>query len=792
MDLIKQNKFVFLDGAMGTLLQNSGLKLGECPEVLSITNGETVMDIHRQYIQAGSDIIYANTFGANSLKLKESGYTVEQVIFASVQVAKKACEGTKTKVALDIGPIGEMMQPTGTLGFDTAYNIFKEMVTIGEKAGADLVVFETMTDLYEVKAGVLATKENTKLPVFVSMTFEQNGRTFTGCEIKSMAVTLQGLGVDALGINCSLGPVEILPLAKILVENTTLPVFVKPNAGLPNLVSNSYDVTPQTFATQILEFAQIGVSMVGGCCGTSPEYIQQVVKVLKDTPVTARNVELESSVCTPSRYVKIDGVKIIGERINPTGKKLFKKALVEGDINYVLKQAIQQVEYGANILDVNVGIPDIDEASTMVNVIEQIQAITDTPLQIDSTNADVIAKALRIYNGKAIVNSVTGDIAVLDKILPIVKKYGAAVVGLTLDEGGIPELAQDRFIIAKRIMEKALEYGIPKHDIYIDCLTLTASAQQKEVMETLKAVRMVKEQLGLKTVLGVSNISFGLPNRELLNHSFLLLAMSAGLDLPIINPNVESMLDAVRTYNVLTNTDVNSAEYIKAYRNQTATAKIVTVTAETLVQEGSQPKLVLAIKQGLKQETILETQQLLKTELPLNIVNNYLIPTLDEVGLGFENGTVFLPQLLQTAMVAGFAFDEVKKEIAKTDTAEVSDGVIVLATVKGDVHDIGKNIAKVILENYGYNIIDLGKDVAVDTIIKTLKETGAKVLGLSALMTTTLKSMQETIKAVRDENIECKIMVGGAVLTEEYAIKIGADFYARDAKKGVDFVKNIF
>lgn len=799
--------FIFLDGAMGTMLQNSGLKLGEKPELLSITHGETITAIHRQYVEAGANIIYANTFGANSLKLADCEYSLDEVIGASVGVARAACVGTSARVALDVGPLGEMMKPTGTLSFDEAYVAFREVALAGERAGADLVVMETMTDLYEVKAGVLAVKENTSLPLFVSLSFEENGRTFTGCSIESMAVVLEGLGIDAIGINCSLGPREIFPLAKRLSRHTTLPIFIKPNAGLPNLNSDCYDISPQGFAVDMVRYAELGVSIVGGCCGTTPEYIRALVEAFEGKLVVRREVQLKSCVCTPTRYVVIEDVRVIGERLNPTGKRVFRQALIDKNMNYILQQALSQIEAGADILDVNVGIPDIDEALMMKEVVVHLQAITDTPLQIDSSDRDAVETALRVYNGKAIVNSVNGELEVLDSLLPIVKKYGAAVVGLTLDKNGIPPLAEDRFDIAKRIMEKALEYGIGKQDIIIDCLTLTASAQQREAQETLKAVRMVKERLGLKTALGVSNISFGLPNRELLNHSFLLLAMGEGLDLPIINPNVESMMDAVRSFRLLMNIDENATLFIDAYKNHSSVKRGVAVTtgvitgettAEAIGKTAVEIKKEVGaldirgiIKKGLSGQAVEATQKLLQTVAPLDIVNNYLIPALDEVGDEFERGTLFLPQLLQAAQAAGVAFDEIKKLLARDGSKTISKGTIILATVKGDIHDIGKNIVKVILENYGYTIIDLGKDVAVERVVEELKRIHAPILGLSALMTTTLKSMQETITAVRDEKLDCKIIVGGAVLTEEYAMKMGADHYAKDAKKTVDIVKMI-
>ncbi|MEG2770095.1 MAG: homocysteine S-methyltransferase family protein, partial [Oscillospiraceae bacterium] len=573
------DKFLFLDGAMGTMLQKSGLKLGERPETLSITNADLICDIHKQYINAGANIIYANTFGANDLKLKDNEYSLNEVITASINCAKNAVKGTDTQVALDVGPLGEMLKPAGSLSFDDAYNEFKKVVIAGENAGANLVVFETMTDIYEVKAAVLATKENTKLPIFVSMSFEENGRTFQGCPVEAMALVLEGLAVDAVGINCSLGPQEIFPLAKRLCDSTNLPVFVKPNAGLPNLKTGGYDLNPETFAEILKDYINLGIFAVGGCCGTTPDFICETKKVFEKYKPFKREQHFRAAICSGTKYLPLENICVIGERINPTGKKIFREALKNNDMDYILKQAVDQQEAGADILDVNVGTPGIDEPQMMINVVTNLQSVTDLPLQIDSSDPIAVEKALRIYNGKAIVNSVNGEKAVMDKLLPIVKKYGAAVVGLTLDENGIPPKAEERFAIAKHILETALSYGIAKENVLIDCLTLTASAQQAEVAETLKAVRLVKQNLGLKTVLGVSNISFGLPNRELLNHSFLLLAMGEGLDLPILNPNIDSMMSAVHAYRVLYNIDKQSSQYIDAYKDYTPTEQKIQKTS---------------------------------------------------------------------------------------------------------------------------------------------------------------------------------------------------------------------
>ena len=780
-DLLKK-EFVILDGAMGTVLQSKGLELGEIPEKLGIQKPEEIIAIHKSYIEAGSDIVYTNTFGANRYKLEGCGYSVQEIISQAVANAQKACEGTSALVALDIGPIGQLLEPTGSLSFEEAYDIFKEEIIAGKDA--DLIVFETMTDLYELKAGVLAAKENSMLPIMCTMSFEENMRTFTGVSIPAMALTLNGLGVDAIGVNCSLGPVELNPIIKELSQWTNLPVIVKPNAGLPDPLTNEYNVSPEKFADEIEKLIPYGIRIVGGCCGTSPEYIKAVSLKLKDIKAEKGIKKIKPAICSATTTSIIDQPRIIGERINPTGKKLFKQALIDNDIDYILNQAIEQVNAGADILDVNVGLPDIDEKSMMVRTIKALQGIVDVPLQIDSTIPEVLEAALRVYNGKPIVNSVNGEEDSLCSVLPLVKKYGASVVGLTLDKNGIPQKAEDRFEIAKRIVDRATAIGIPRGDIYIDCLTLTASAEQEGVIETLKALKIVKEQLGVKTVLGVSNISFGLPNRELINQNFLTMALTYGLDLPIINPNIASMTGAVRAYKLLTNIDKNSTEYIEAYNNfAKAPAQSTQVNKEIDIS--------YAIEKGLKKEGGEIVERLLETTDSMVIINTMLIPALDKVGAEFESGKIFLPQLIQSAGVAQVAFEVIKKKLVNEDKAPISKGKIVLATVKGDIHDIGKNIVKVLLENYGYTVIDLGRDVDYQCVVDAVKEHNCKLVGLSALMTTTLKSMENTIKLIRDNNLDCKVMVGGAVLTPEYAKKIGADFYSKDAKESVDVAKTV-
>lgn len=774
-----EKDFIFLDGAMGTMLQASGLEAGATPELLNLTNPTLIQSIHKKYIVAGSDIVYANTFGANSYKLH--GESVQKVISAAVENARKAC-GENALVALDIGPIGQLLEPSGTLEFEQAYEIFKEQIIAGKDA--DLIVFETMTDLYELKAAVLAAKENSDLPIMCTMTFEENQRTFTGCSISSMAITLSGLGVNAIGINCSLGPKQLVPLCDELLTWTELPIVLKPNAGLPDPVTNKYDVSPEEFAKEMRIAAEHGVKFLGGCCGTTPEFIKALKAELSDVVPERPAFEKKAAVCSPTNTVIINQTRIIGERINPTGKKLFKEALKNNDMGYILNQAIEQVKAGADILDVNVGLPEIDEKAMMIKTIKEIQSITDVPLQIDSTIPEVLESALRVYNGKPIVNSVNGEEKSLESVLPLVKKYGAAVVGLTLDQNGIPSKAEERFAIAEKILNRALEYGIPKEDVYIDCLTLTASAEQEAVMETLKALKMVKEKLGLKTVLGVSNISFGLPNRPIINQSFLTMAMTYGLDLPIINPNIDAMTGAVRAFKLLTNVDKNSVEFIWAYND--ALPK-----TQTAANVNSEISLEYAIENGLKEASAEITAKLLETCDSMDIVNEKLIPALDKAGEQFEKGKIFLPQLILTAGAAQSAFAVIREKILSSNSAPISKGKIVLATVKGDVHDIGKNIVKVLLENYGYDVIDLGKDVPCEEVVKAAIEHKVKLVGLSALMTTTLGSMEETIKLLHENNVNCKIVVGGAVLTPEYAKKIKADFYAKDAKETVDIAKQV-
>ena len=801
-ELFKQSNTILLDGGMGTMLQAAGLKLGARPEELNITDPALIEGIHGQYAAAGSRIVNANTFGASAHKLAGSAYTLEQVITAGIENCKRACAPYGALTALDVGPLGELLEPSGTLAFEDAVAEYARIVKAGEAAGADLIFFETYTDLYELKAALLAAKENTRLPILASMSFEAGGRTFTGCTVESFAATARGLGADAVGINCSLGPKEIFPMAKRLAEAVpgNFPVFVKPNAGLPRADGSGYDITPQLFALQMKPYRELHLFAASGCCGTTPEFIKLLNGTFAGCTPGRPAHRMPSVLCTPVDTVTVDGITVVGERINPTGKKRFQQALREGDMNYVLEQAVSQAEAGAQILDVNVGAPGVDEPVLMEQVVKALQSVTSLPLQLDSSNVEALARGLRVYNGKPIVNSTNGEPEKLAAILPLCKKYGAAIVGLAIDEKGIQPKAADRVAIARRITEAALAAGIPREDIYIDCLTLTASAQQEDVLATVQALEACKKELGVRTVLGVSNISFGLPCRTYLNTTFLTMAMYAGLDLAIMNPSSEEMMAAVYAYNVLTNRDKQSTKYIERFADRvpasTALAQAAKAVPAASAAEaeltGPYAALMKAVEKGLKGDAAAHTRALLAEKQPLEVVDEALIPALDIVGAKYEKGTLFLPQLLQAASAAQSAFEEIKTAIAQKGEGSASKGRIVLATVKGDVHDIGKNIVRVILENYGFEVLDLGRDVPVETVVDTVREKDVHLVGLSALMTTTLKSMEETIAALHAAKLDCKIMVGGAVLTPEYAEKIGADWYAKDAKRSADIAKEFF
>ena len=801
-ELFRQSNTILLDGGMGTMLQAAGLKLGARPEELNITDPALIEGIHGQYAAAGSRIVNANTFGASAHKLAGSAYTLEQVITAGIENCKRACAPYGALTALDVGPLGELLEPSGTLAFEDAVAEYARIVKAGEAAGADLIFFETYTDLYELKAALLAAKENTHLPILASMSFEAGGRTFTGCTVESFAASARGLGADAVGINCSLGPKEIFPMAKRLAEAVpgNFPVFVKPNAGLPRADGSGYDITPQLFALQMKPYRELHLFAAGGCCGTAPEFIKLLNGTFAGCTPGRPAHRMPSVLCTPVDTVTVDGITVVGERINPTGKKRFQQALREGDMNYVLEQAVSQAEAGAQILDVNVGAPGVDEPVLMEQVVKALQSVTSLPLQLDSSNVEALARGLRVYNGKPIVNSTNGEPEKLAAILPLCKKYGAAIVGLAIDEKGIQPKAADRVAIARRITEAALAAGIPREDIYIDCLTLTASAQQEDVLATVQALEACKKELGVRTVLGVSNISFGLPCRAYLNTTFLTMAMYAGLDLAIMNPSSEEMMAAVYAYNVLTNRDKQSTKYIERFADRvpasTALAQAAKAAPAASAAEaeltGPYAALMKAVEKGLKGDAAAHTRALLAEKQPLEVVDEALIPALDIVGAKYEKGTLFLPQLLQAASAAQSAFEEIKTAIAQKGEGSASKGRIVLATVKGDVHDIGKNIVRVILENYGFEVLDLGRDVPVETVVDTVREKDVHLVGLSALMTTTLKSMEETIAALHAAKLDCKIMVGGAVLTPEYAEKIGADWYAKDAKRSADIAKEFF
>ncbi len=781
-ELLDKDGHILLDGAMGSVLQQHGLKLGGLPEELNFTEPDLIRSVHRSYIEAGAQGIYANTFGANRHKLQNSKYSVDEIVKQGIRLARDAAGGTDVLVGLDIGSLGRMLRPTGDMPVDEAYDMFREVMVAGREA--DFIAIETMTDLMEIKTALLAAKENTDLPVICTMSFEQNMRTFTGCSAASMAMTLSGMGADVIGMNCSLGPKDALPIVEEILRWSSVPVLIRPNAGLPDPATNLYNTTPQEYADVMEQIAGMGVKVLGGCCGTDPDYIREVAGRIRGKKCVMPQPEIPAAVCSASNVVPVDTVRIIGERINPTGKKLFKEALKKHDLDYIMRQALEQTSAGAEILDVNVGLPDIDEKEMMIAAVNAIQSVTDAPLQIDTTELPVLEAALRIVSGKPIVNSVNGEEEKLDAVLPLVKKYGAAVVGLTLDERGIPKTAEERFAIAEKILNRALEYGIPKQDVYIDCLTLTASAEQDGVAETLKAVRMVTEKLGLKTVLGVSNISFGLPNRELINSTFITMAMNNGLTLPIMNPNIASMTGAVRAYRLLSGYDRHGVNFIGNYGAEVK-KPAAPVAADMDISD--------AVAAGLKAESGAAAEKLLADGAdPMEIINGKLIPALDTVGAKFEKGTIFLPQLIQSAGAAQAAFDVIKKAISERGGSGVSAGRVVLCTVKGDIHDIGKNIVKTLLENYGFDVIDLGKDVDYQDVVDAAIKYDVRLVGLSALMTTTLKSMENTIKLLRENNVNCKIVVGGAVLTPDYAEKIGADFYARDAKETVDIARRVY
>ncbi len=775
--MFKTDRFYVIDGAMGTMLQKAGLKTGGLPELFNIDNPQAVLNIHKSFVRSGAEIITANTFGANRLKLDED--KLNQVITSGIEIAKKS--GAKL-VALDIGPTGALLEPIGKLSFEEAYDIFAQQVKIAKKAGADLVIIETMSDLLEIKAAVLAVKENSDLPIIATMTFESDKRTFLGTDPKTAAVALSSFGVDALGVNCSLGPIELVPIVEDIVKFSKVPVAVQPNAGLPTIENGEtiYKVTPEDFALSCEKLISLGVNIFGGCCGTTPEHIKALCDMLKSKTPIEREIKNYTAFTSGRQTVELNGFNsaIIGERINPTGKKKLKEALRNKDYDYVINEAITQEENAADVLDVNAGLPEIDESETLKKLVREIQAVSSLPLQIDSSDPKAIEGAVRIYNGKPIINSVNGSKESLDAILPIVKKYGTSVVALTLDENGIPETAEKRLEIAEKIVREAEKYGISKDDVLVDCLVLTVSTNQAMVKETIKAVSLVKKELGVKTVLGVSNVSFGMPNRELINSAFLAECFGAGLDMPILNPSSAKYKEVISAHKVINNEDISGEKYIESFGN--VENKAVTSPVDLDLKS-----IIISGRKALAAQSV---KELLKTENPIDIINNFFIPALDTVGEQFEKGTMFLPQLMASAQAVKNGFDAIKEHFGNTNATK---GKIVLATVKGDIHDIGKNIVKMLLENYGYDVIDLGKDVDPQAIVDAVLKDNVKLVGLSALMTTTVKSMADTITALKNAGADCKVMVGGAVLNKEYAEMVGADFYVSDATESAKVASKI-
>ena len=778
-------EILFFDGGMGTLLQKEGLLPGELPENWNIEKKEVIRNIHRAYYEAGSNILLTNTFGANRVKYHDAAYTLKQVIEAAVDNVKSVSD--EVIVALDMGPTGKLLKPMGDLSFEDSYEAFKEVAIYGEEAGVQMIHIETMSDTYELKAAVLAAKENTNLPVTATVIFDERGKLLTGGDVPSVVALLEGLRVDALGINCGMGPEQMLPILKEIKKYTSLPIIVKPNAGLPKQKDGNtyYDVVPEQFAKALCEIVKNGACVIGGCCGTTPQHIRAMVDACKGMDIVSPNYQGRTLVSSYGKTVEIGQAPIIiGERINPTGKSKFKQALKEHDLDYVLREAITQQDRGAHILDVNVGLPDIDEVSMMKEVVTEIQSIVNLPLQIDTVNEKALEAAMRIYNGKPMVNSVSGKQESMDAVFPLIQKYGGVVVGLTLDENGIPETAEGRVAIAGKIIEEAKKYGIDKKDIVIDVLTMTISSEPNGAKVTLEALEKVREIYGVQTVLGVSNISFGLPNRAIVNSNFYTMAMHNGLSAGIINPSSEAMMQAYYSYCALMGYDENCQAYIENCGQKQE--------KKTDATSNSQVTLKMAIEKGLKEEATVLAKELIKEQMPLDIIQQHLIPALDLVGKGFESGTVFLPQLLMSAEAAKQAFEVLKEQMSAEGETDLKKEKIILATVKGDIHDIGKNIVKVLLENYNFQVLDLGKDVPPETIVETAEKENVRLVGLSALMTTTVISMEKTIKLLRKRLPACKVMVGGAVLNQEYADMIDADFYGKDAMQSVYYAQSLF
>lgn len=778
------NELLFFDGGMGTLLQKEGLLPGELPENWNIEKKDVIHGIHRAYYEAGSNILLTNTFGANRVKYHDATYSLQAVIEAAVKNVRSVSEDVI--VAFDMGPTGKLLKPMGDLSFEDAYDAFKEAAIYGEQAGAQMIHIETMSDTYELKAAVLAAKENTKLPVTATVIFDEHGKLLTGGDVATVVSLLEGLRVDALGINCGMGPEQMLPILKEIRKYTSLPIIVKPNAGLPKQKDGNtyYDVLPEDFANALCEIVKNGACVIGGCCGTTPEHIRAMVGKCKGMEIVKPTYKGTTLVSSYGKTVEIGEMPIIiGERINPTGKSKFKQALKEHDLDYILKEAIMQQEKGAHILDVNVGLPDIEEVSMMKEVVTEIQSIVNLPLQIDTVNVEALEAAMRIYNGKPMVNSVSGKQESMDAVLPLIQRYGGVVVGLTLDENGIPNTAEGRVAIAGKIIEEAKKYGIDKKDIVIDVLTMTISSEPDGAKVTLEALKKVREIYGVQTVLGVSNISFGLPNRPIINANFYTMAMQSGLTSAIINPASGTMMNAYYSCCALMGYDENCQAYIEKC-SQNEETKVNTTKNSDLT-------LSIAIEKGLKEESTALTKELIKEENPLDIIQQHLIPALDLVGKGFEAGNIFLPQLLMSAEAAKQAFKVLKEQLSAEGETGLKKEKVILATVKGDIHDIGKNIVKVLLENYSFQVIDLGKDVSPEVIVETAERENVRLVGLSALMTTTVVSMEKTIKLLRKRLPACKVMVGGAVLNQEYADMIDADFYGKDAMQSVYYAQSL-
>ena len=821
-------RMLFFDGGMGSLLQEKGLKQGELPETWNLKKPEELIRIHREYLEAGADIVLANTFGANRFKYDN----LDEIIAAGIANAKTAVResGKKAYVALDMWPTGKLLKPMGTLDFEEAVSVYAEVVRAGEKAGADLILIETMSDTYELKAAVLAAKENSSLPVMATVVFDEGHKLLTGASPENVVALLEGLRVDALGINCGLGPKQMKPIFERLAQFASVPLIIMPNAGLPRVENGRtvYDVDPAEFAEDMAEIIAMGAWFAGGCCGTTPAHIRALTEKCRDFVPKALTKKDDTIVTSYSKAVLLGGKPaIIGERINPTGKSKFKQALRDNNMEYILEEGVKQADAGADILDVNVGLPEIDEVAMMKQTVYELQGILPLPLQIDTTNAEAMEAAMRVYNGKPMINSVNGKEEVMKEIFPLVRKYGGVVVGLTLDEAGIPTTAEGRLAIAEKIYRTAESYGIERKNIVIDALTMTMSTDDTSAGTTLEVVKKIKEQGG-RTVLGVSNISFGLPHREILNAAFFSMAMSAGLSAGIINPNVASMRQAYDTYCVLGGFDSQCMNYIEKYAalqtvttlapagagggNGTTAGTVNSMEGNTAAAggngaagsnagtgaaggngtAGSMPALQNAIVKGLKEQAYRGTKEALASGRDtMDVINGELIPALDVVGQAFEKGTMFLPQLLMSAEAAKAGFAAIKEYVESTGTRQEKKGTVVIATVKGDIHDIGKNIVKVLLENYGFDVIDLGKDVPPEAVVEAVQQSGARLVGLSALMTTTVASMEETIRQLREKVPGCKVMVGGAVLTPEYADMIGADYYAKDAMQSVHYAEKI-